>query len=694
MKQKRFMKQLGVLIGIGILAGTQVTAQTVTKNIKETKDVKQNKDVKHVTVHDPSIVRTKEGKYYIFGSHRAFAESNDLMSWQLTTNNVNTDYKTLFAEGAKWAATGNEKYDVSGNTWAPDVIYNPVMKKWCMYMRVNGADYNSSIALCTADKIEGPYTYAGTVVYSGFTQQTHPVEMTDYYKVCGEKASINRYVTDGKWNNQYGTNAIDPTVFYGDDGHLYMTYGSWFGGIFVLELDEKTGLRDYNKTYALDMDATDGKASDPYLGMRIAGGLGASGEGPYIQFVNGYYYLFVTYGGLDSNGGYNMRVFRSKNVTGPYVDRMGNYATYTHAIGAGNTNGTVGTRLMSNYKWRCMDKAQLSQGHNSFLMDEDGRYYLVYHTRFDDGTYDNNGAQANNEMHEVRVHQMFLNEEGWFVVAPYEYRGETLSKDGYDVKEVVGDYEFLVHRLDQKYLDGAQVGGYTYEVPVNITLNADGTLSGAVSGTWQMKAGTPYAEFTYGGTTYKGVFLKQAQESQAAKEVMTFTAVGDNNTSIWGSQGKTESMKAPSVYQTNVKDGLYYIKNLNSNLYVHVSNQAHNIDQWEKEKNQTQLFKIETDEEGYSVLLTASSNYKKALTVENGSAENGANVMEAPFTNSDSQKFIVTDNGDGTYAILTKASNGAAGLDVFAFSMENGGNINQWSYWGGTCQKWLIEKEK
>lgn len=694
MKQKRFMKQVGVLIGIGILAATQVTAQAVTKEVKQAKDVKQAKEVKHVTVHDPSIVQTKDGKYYVFGSHRAFAESNDLMSWQITTNNINTDYKTLFAEGAKWAATDNEKYDVSGNTWAPDVIYNPVMKKWCMYMSVNGADYNSSIALCTADKIDGTYTYAGTVVYSGFTEKTHPVEMTDYYKVCGEKASIDRYLVDGKWNNQYGTNAIDPTIFYGEDGHLYMTYGSWFGGIFVLKLDEKTGLRDYNKKYTLDVDVTDGKASDPYLGMRIAGGLGASGEGPYIKFVNGYYYLFVTYGGLDSNGGYNMRVFRSKNAAGPYVDRMGNYATYNQAIGAGNTNGKVGTRLMSNYKWSCMDKAQLSQGHNSFLMDEDGCYYLVYHTRFDDGTYNNNGVQANNEFHEVRVHQMFLNEEGWFAVAPYEYRGEKLSENGYDLKEVIGDYEFLIHSLDQKYIDGAQVGGYTYEVPVNVTLETDGTLSGAVQGTWKMKAGTPYVQFTYDGAQYKGVFLKQAQESKEAKEVITFTAVGDNNTCIWGSQGKAKQMKAPSVYQTNVKDGLYYIKNLNSKLYVHVSDQANNIDQWEKEKNQTQLFKIETDKNGYSVLLTASSNYKKALTVENGSAENGANVIEAPFTNSDSQKFIVTDNGDGTYAILTKVSNGAAGLDVFAFSMENGGNINQWSYWGGTCQKWLIEKAK
>lgn len=651
--------------------------------------------VTHVTVHDPSIVKADNGAYYVFGSHRAFAKTSDLSNWSLFTNNINEGYKTLFAEGAKWSATNDAAYDVTGNTWAPDVIYNPVMKKWCLYMSVNGVDWNSSIALCTADQIEGPYTYAGTVVYSGFTEKTHPVEMTDYYKVCGEDADISRYLKDGKWNSQYGTNAIDPTVFYDADGKLWMTYGSWFGGLFLLELDETTGLRDYSVSYDLDNDAADGVAADPYLGIRIAGGLGASGEGSYIEKIDDYYYLFATYGGLDSNGGYNMRVFRAKDVTGPYVDVEGNYATYTKAVGASNTMGNVGVRLMSNYRWSCMDKAQLSQGHNSALTDEDGKYYVVYHTRFDDGTYTNNGAEYNNEMHEVRVHQMFLNEDGWLVVAPYEYRGEEISETGYSKDEVVGDYEFIVHRPDQPYLDGAQIGGYTYEIPVNISLNKDGSVNGSVNGTWEMKEGTPYMSFTYDGVTYKGVFLKQYQESEKAQEVMTFTAVGSNNVTIWGSAGKTTLTQSPSIYIADLEEGTYRFKNLNSKLYINVSNdsaeEGTNIDQWENNSETAQNFKLITDEDGYSALLTASSDYKSALTVEGGSPTDGTNVIEAPYIGDDSQKFMIANNGDGSYAILTKASNLTSALDVFNFSMENGGNVNQWSYWGGLCQKWIPE---
>lgn len=698
MQHKKFV---GVLSGMIIASMTLIysTQMVEARAVMEADKVAEQlttapTEVTHVTVHDPSIVKGEDGTYYIWGSHRAFAKTEDLCNWSMFTNNVNTDYGELFKEGAKWSEMGNSAYDIGGNTWAPDVIYNSTMKKWCLYMSINGADWNSSIALCTADNIEGPYTYAGTVVYSGFNHDTHPVEMTDYEKVCGKKASIERYLADGKWNSEYGTNAIDPTVFYDEEGKLWMTYGSWFGGIFALELDESTGLRDYSVTYDLDNDATDGKASDSYLGARIAGGKGASGEGCYIEYVNGYYYLFLTYGGLDSNGGYNMREFRSKNVTGPYQDSKGNFATYMSAVGGTNTSGEIGIRLMSNYKWSCMDKAQLSQGHNSFLSDEDGHYYVIYHTRFDDGVYENNGNQYNNEIHEVRVHQMFLNEDGWFVAAPYEYRGEQISEEGYTNKEVIGEYELLVHALDQPYMDGATIGGYTYEVPVNIVLNQDGTVTGGVTGTWEMKENSPYMQFTYEGVTYKGVFVEQYQESKEAKKVMTFTALGDNNTCIWGSSGKATKAEAPSIYIRDLEDGEYQFKSVNSGLLLNVSDTNGNINQWETGDKENQIFKVVTDAEGYSSLLTGASNYTKAVTVEKGSSENGANIIETEYTGDDSQKFILTSNGDGTYAILSKVSNGGAGLDVYAFSMENGGNINQWSYWGGACQKWIAEKIK
>ena len=92
---------------------------------------------------------------------------------------------------------------------------------------------------------------------------------------------------------------------------MWMVYGSWSGGIFLLEIDEKTGLVIHPKE-----DEKNGV--DPYFGKRLLGGGHKSIEGPYILYdeESGYYYLFVSYGSLTREGGYQMRVFRSKTVDG------------------------------------------------------------------------------------------------------------------------------------------------------------------------------------------------------------------------------------------------------------------------------------------------------------------------------------------------------------------------------------------
>ena len=91
------------------------------------------------------------------------------------------------------------------------------MGKYCMYLSVNGQVWNSSFVLCTADNIDGPYTYQGTIVYSGFTNgAVNNVNDTDVPRVLGHHPDISRYLSNG----------------------------SWFGGIYMLELDEKSGLRD------------------------------------------------------------------------------------------------------------------------------------------------------------------------------------------------------------------------------------------------------------------------------------------------------------------------------------------------------------------------------------------------------------------------------------------------------------------
>ena len=663
------------------------------------------------SVHDPSVVKTQDGGYYIIGSHLGAARSDDLMNWSPAANSDRGSTNTTFFGNVyadlsvpeKWSNT-TAGYNLAGNMWAPDIIFNPDMGKYCMYLSVNGQAWNSSVVLCTADNIDGPYTYQGTIVYSGFTNNAvNNVNDTDVPLVLGKNPDISRYLSNGAWDAAYGTNAIDPAVFYDENGALWMVYGSWFGGIYMLALDERTGLRDYNVKYE-----TIPNVSDAYMGKKAAGGNFVSGEGPYIEYMKapgadkGYYYLFVSYGFFNSNGGYNMRIFRSENPDGPYLDQNGNSAIYSR--GGDNIRGTIGERLMSNYQWSCNARPFKAQGHNSALMDDDGRLYVIYHTKFDDPY----------GFHEVRVHQLVMNEDGWFSAAPYEFSGEALSEKGHSLTAVTGEYEFIFHTLDQNFENEKSAD---VEKPRSITLHEDGSVTGDVQGIWTMQNGTPYMSISFGGVVYKGAFLVQADESAQQTVRMTFTATG-NNTCVWGSRKapydaasdtvdllreSSALVYAPDTAQgfgTAVKLGdtallsgvSYNLTNKNSGLLLSTQNDAAaagtNVIQWTKHTTPAQEWRITADRDGWCRILSMADE-GKCLAVAERSAEDGKNVELQTFTGADSQlwKLVPKDN---YYGLVSKCSGGKAGLDVYDFSRENGGNLNQWEFWGGDCQLWKL----
>ena len=525
---------------------------SATESVEDDPQTEGPSALKRVSVHDPSIVWDQAtSTYYIFGSHRAAAKCNNMMSWEAFTapwatatskdaanaDAFTTPEVTKVTKGGKeydlnfnafaWSARGSESYSVDGMMWAPDVIYNKKLSKYCMYLSINGDGWYSSIIMLTADNIAGPYRYQAPVVMSGF-RSGDSYKSTDLEIVLGEQASLpERYAPTDNYGNHW-PNAIDPCVFYDEDGNLLMSYGSWSGGIFMLQLDEETGLRDYDVDY--ELSAT----SDPYFGKKIAGGSYVSGEASYIEYIGGYYFLFMTYGGLEAAGGYQMRVFRSLNPDGPYVDSKGSsalYDSYQLNFGAGENDGNRGVNIFGAYsKWGNLltgganeASGERAQGHNSIIAAEDGRTYLVYHTRFQDW----------GEGHQVRVHQVYQNEEGWLVAAPFEYTGEGVKSAGIAAAQkvatadIAGNYKLLAHRY------GLDHAAKEYAVPVDITLNADGTISGDATGTWSIKTGTSYITINL-GSDYKGVMVPQTLEPTDTK-VPCFTAL-DSKTgvTIWG----------------------------------------------------------------------------------------------------------------------------------------------------------------
>jgi arabinan endo-1,5-alpha-L-arabinosidase len=560
---------LAGMIATTIISPKMAFAEETTQNVQASANIENKGTIaakERVSVHDPSIV--KDGnEYYVFGSHIEAAKSKDLQNWTKFTNSYTTPKNTLFGDLSKnlagsfaWAGENDSDSYGGYSVWAPCVFWNNdyinadgTKGAYMMYYCTSSTYKRSDIGYAVAKNIEGPYTYIDTIIYSGFTKgdayDSKSTKNTNYINTNIKKlidngtlsgVNSNWFANDGAYNTSYAPNAIDPELFYDKDGTLWMNYGSWSGGIYMLQINKETGEAIYP---GQDKNADSVNPTDRYFGTRIAGGYTKSGEGSEIVYdkENGYYYLYMSYGGLAANGGYNIRLFRAKNPNGPYLDEAGNNAALS-----GNVDNTYcGIKLIGNYKFDCLDVGYKSAGHNSSFIDSDGQMYLIYHTRFNNGT----------EEHQVRVHQMFINEEGWPVVAPYEYSGDKISASGYSQDDIVGYYQFINHGSENtsKMLNARTV-----------KLNVDNTITGDITGTWSVKNGSYYMVATIDGITYKGVFFKQQDESKYENKVMTFTAVGSNNQCIWGSKielndkqavefaAKALENKIPNTTKTNI----------------------------------------------------------------------------------------------------------------------------------------------
>jgi len=467
----------------------------------------------NVSVHDPSIV-IDDDTYYIFGSHLASAKSTDLIRWEQMTTEVSNDnplFQDVFEE-LKEVFDWSE----SDTLWAADVIQLIDGRYYMYYNACRGDSPLSAMGLAVSDTIEGPYEDLGLFLWSG--KNPNPMEIN--------------------YNIDIHPNAVDPAVFFDKEGQLWMVYGSYSGGIFILELDNDTGL-----------------PKESGYGKKLMGG-GVRIEAPYMQYIEetDYYYLYTTFGGLSADGGYNMRISRSKNPDGPFVDISGQ-----DMIDAKGREGIpfddeaiepFGNKLNGNFVLSNLNETDdfpvygyVSPGHNSAFVDETtGEHFAVFHTRFP-----NRG-----EEHEVRVHLMPMNKEGWPVMAPLRYSGERLQP--MEASQVSGTYHFVNHG-DQI---SAEVSSTQY-----IELNKDGTITGEVSGTWTLSDDYDVT-IVIDDVTYQGVVLMQYSPVEE-RYVPTFTALSNHGHSIWG------------IGFEAVTDEVF-IDQLSNNLKVNVTDVYRNLD--------------------------------------------------------------------------------------------------------------------
>lgn len=416
----------------------------------------------NVTAHDPSIFKDDNGDYYTFGSHFAVTKSTNLMQWTQIARDggSNVLYSQPWREvlANAFAHVGSSP----GSTWAPAV--HKFGNKYYMYYSLS--TFGSSVSFIgrvEADSVLGPYQNSVEIVKS-----------------------------DGKG----GPNAIDPELFFDTEGKLWMVYGSFFAGIYIKEL-HATG-----EQVGLPIESGYGKL------LWQGGNQGP--EGPFIFYhpETNYYYLMTSHGSLSSN--YNMRVARSLKPDGPYTDPRG-FSTENYR--------DSGLKLAGNYQFKNYPTGYAALGHNS-LIAEDGRYFVVYHTRYRTGA---TGVTGN---HNQFVNQLFFNHNGWPVLAPNRYAGETLQP--ITMAQASKQFDVLIHT-------GGDSEGFATSATYRFSQNGDmlDAEQDAI-GTWSISEDY-YVTIKIGLNTYEGVIVPQWNHD-LQRAGLSITAYSRNGLSLWANE--------------------------------------------------------------------------------------------------------------------------------------------------------------
>lgn len=224
-----------------------------------------------ITTRDPSSIVKCKNEYWVFYTGRGVPSyrSKDLVKWERGP--------AVFKTAPEWVAKivpGNRNLQY----WAPDVM--KLGDRYVLYYSASTfGKITSAIGLATNPTLD---------------PDDPAYQWTDHGFVVRTQEGDNH-------------NAIDPSVFHDQDGSLWLSYGSFWSGIKLVELDPQTGKR---------------KASDSKLASLA---YNESIEASYLTRHDEYYYLFVNWGTCcqGPRSTYNIRVGRSKSVTGPYVDKAG-----------------------------------------------------------------------------------------------------------------------------------------------------------------------------------------------------------------------------------------------------------------------------------------------------------------------------------------------------------------------------------
>lgn len=141
---------------------------------------------------------------------------------------------------------------------------------------------------------------------------------------------------------------------------------------------------------------------------------------------------------------------------------------------------------------------------------------------------------------------------------------------------------------------------------------------------------------------------------------------------------------------------IYYIKNMNSGMYLTVdgdsSDSGANVIQSKGTGSLGQRWILEENSDGsYRLHPATDMTGGLSLDITNGSPYGGANVQIWANNGCSAQNFKITPSGNG-YAITTAVTNYTSCLDVLNFSTDSGANVIQWTNNWTSNQVWYFEQ--
>src|SRR5271156_3255820 len=317
---------LVVCLGVSVFGADTGVSGSAPQVVKVAGDVEYT--------HDPSIAKDGD-TWYLFGTANGPARkgelpircSQDLHQWKLCGY--------VFEKIPDWIM---KQSPLTKELWAPDVSF-----------------FNGEYHLYYAFSVFGKNTSGIALL----TNKTLDPKSLDFH--WNDKGLVLLSKAEDDFN------AIDPNLTVDEKGQPWLSFGSFWSGIKMRQIDAKTGLLSAAdpKLYSL---ASRKRPENPPPNPPGLPGDWQAVEAPFIVRHGEYFYLFVSFDlccrGTKSN--YKTMVGRSHRVTGPYVDAAG-----TPMMDGGGT-----PLLLGNSRW-------IGPGGESLLQQKDGDI-IVFHAY--DGT--------------------------------------------------------------------------------------------------------------------------------------------------------------------------------------------------------------------------------------------------------------------------------------------------------------------